>query len=362
MTRARWLPLMVGGGWNSELRKVFAEASGAYALRDASGKVRYVGESHTGRGWKTLLRHFQDPTGKFAVRNEFTVRDASGYSAAVWVTSMGARGKANGDQTALELQAKLIKRYRPSANRDDGTAVDDFAFGANVNPSKPYDAAAVRSELEAWPRDRLLDFCRWNDPNGEWDSADDAELRDQIEQWCAENEETPAEIRRRGRRNPSAPSPVVLGELVSLVYRGRDGRSVKRTFAPGRVIVAVRGASRLVLLFAPKITGSSSSAGRKEYAKTHWGKAGDGKQLTGDVLEGDAPKLGTVLGITYATKKGDDPELVDYWHTFGDYGAVLSLRKRAFIPPALEGATVGGRQLLRLVGGSYTVTEHGIVG
>lgn len=484
--RARWLPLKVGGAWNPELRRIFGEASGVYAFRrKGSARVEYVGESHTGRGWKTLQRHFQDQTGAFADRSEFTATDAHAYECAVWATSQGARAKKNGDQAALDLQARMIDRYRPRQNRDDGKAYEkcphgttswrcamhhlspekapppdddaDFAFGANVknpavpppnvapekraenrtpdlftgrtkleeggkgprrdwkgeaeraarelaecrrvtttaaptkpaappkpkpegygvtdekgqasmfrrNPRKkaamknPYDSAAVRADLETWPRARLLEWCRWNDPNGEWADAETEDLREQIAAWSAENEETPAEMRRRSRRNPSSSSPVVLGELVKLVYRSPSGARVTRAFREGVAVLAYAG-SRLVIVFAPRRTGASSAAGRKEYARTHWGRAGDGDRLTGDVLEGKAPKLGTALEITYATQKGGDGEPVDYWHTFGDFGLLTA--KKAFIPPALEGATVGGRQLLRLVGGTYTVDAHGIVG
>lgn len=675
--RARWLPLKPGGAWNAELRRLFSEASGVYVFRrKGASRVAYVGESHTGRGWKTLQRHFQDPTGGFEDRSEFTARDASGWECAVFVTSTGAREKKHGDQAALDLQAQLIERYRPTENRDDGKAYptcphgctswrcarahnrpelaapsstpdDDFAFGANapaeeggafdglINPSRPRMQVLLGStrsrELlrrmkalgwgrlfagevptpsagEPWALDNGV-FSSWKsgepwtdtafvtglnryerahsvakmapplfavlpdrvaDPSSlafsldwlervgfQWDvpwylvlqngmtadrvraalranpqiaglflGGDDA-FKLEARAWCelahgegrrfhfarvstvarlkeahaigadscdtsqplwsqqawerferaalelgdaspakgkppvagygveekggqlrltnppplapnvapekrAENR-TPdlftgrtkleeggkgarrdwkgeaeraarelAECRRASSRsdepeevdeppppppkprelpegygetnakgqasmfrNPRSVAPVVLGELVSIVYEARRGgpRIVKK-FSPGRVLVAYRPSAQpscLVLVFRPKVTGASSAAGRKEYAKTHWGKPGDGERLTGDVLEGDAPKLGTVLEITYATAKGGDSELVDYWHTFGDYGG-LSLRKRAFIPPALEGATVGGRQLLRLVGGSYTVTAHGIVG
>jgi hypothetical protein len=54
------------GPWPSWVREIGA-ASGVYVIRDKlSGRVLYVGESHTGRLRKTLLRHFQQWSGKTA--------------------------------------------------------------------------------------------------------------------------------------------------------------------------------------------------------------------------------------------------------------------------------------------------------
>lgn len=131
-----WLPLVERGEWNPRLRAAFASRSGAYAVRDKStGTVLYVGESHCDRGMKTLQRHFQDASGKFAKRNEFTHRAPEKLEGAVWPT---ARGDA-----ATKKQHALVKRLKPHHNRDDGkvraaecSGDADFDFGANVrNPS-----------------------------------------------------------------------------------------------------------------------------------------------------------------------------------------------------------------------------------
>lgn len=142
MTPARageWLPLVVNGEWNGRLRAAFDKQSGAYAIRDRSTRrVLYVGESHCDRGWKTLIRHFQDPTGKFARRNEFTHRSPDRLEAAVWVTT---RGRA-----ATRKQFALVAQMKPHHNRNDGRVRKptcpsdgdgtDFDFGANAkNPS-----------------------------------------------------------------------------------------------------------------------------------------------------------------------------------------------------------------------------------
>lgn len=283
---AQWQPLRVGGRWNPVLLAGMDQQSGAYAVRDAkTKKVLYVGESHTGRMWRTLLRHFQDPTGKFARRGEWTRASADGLEARAWFTTeAGAECK----------EADLIASLKPLHNRTDGKcAADDFAFGANVaNPSRP----------------------------------------------------------------------VVLGELVSIRYRpSAGGRQTTMRFplrGPGRVLVAVRG-NRLLLLYAATPTGASSNAGKKEYARLHWGKPGDGTALEGAILAGKAKKIGTATEITYGTRKGGDARTVNYHHVFGDMGGTFNDK---VIRPGLEGGTCAGRAMVRLVGGSYTISAHGIVG
>lgn len=48
--------------WIGELKG----KSGVYVIRDFAGRALYVGESHTGRLYQTLTRHFQRWTGKTA--------------------------------------------------------------------------------------------------------------------------------------------------------------------------------------------------------------------------------------------------------------------------------------------------------
>ena len=89
--------------------------SGVYIIRDRETKdVLYVGESHTGRLKKTLLRHFQAWSGKTAgptfSRNSVEI--------AVEVTS---------EANAVPRQNKLIADLRPTLNRinPDGAELDE---------------------------------------------------------------------------------------------------------------------------------------------------------------------------------------------------------------------------------------------
>src|SRR3990172_2960987 len=87
-------------GYNARVRSAAHAQHGCYALREGS-TVLYVGESHTGRLWKTLLRHFQGlASGKFAARAEWTWQDREGVEVALWVTKTA--------QQAVDLETELI--------------------------------------------------------------------------------------------------------------------------------------------------------------------------------------------------------------------------------------------------------------
>ncbi len=428
VARARWRPLIVGGGWNAELRRAFAGNSGAYAIRDKkTRRVVYVGESNTGRGWKTLTRHFQDASGKFAkLRETFTSSTPDAFEASLWVTSKGARKE--GDPKAMSAQAELITRFRkeghklvnvddgrasvealrtsgrdrrlaahartstpaPPPSRDVSNEEEDY-FGSFSNPKNPPPKLVdVPTERRADARTPDLFTGRTRLEEGgkaqrrDW-KGDAERLARELAACRAPQKESSPE-----QKKPSLPPPppkrpegfgeldakgqagmfrnpgglVSLGYLVSIAYRDASGRRRVMHWGARRApIVAydpAKKAASLVLIFAPSYAGEGTAKGEKEYKRTHWGQAGAGERLAGDVLRGKAPKLGTALEITYATSKGADVELVNYWHVFGDYGT-LALKK-AFIPPAVVAATLGGRQLVRLDGGTYTVTAHGIVG
>jgi hypothetical protein len=91
--------------------------SGAYVIRDAdSHRVLYVGESHTGKLRRTLLRHFQAWTGKTAG----PTFDRGAVEVAI-VVCPAAR--------AVGVQNKLIARFGPDRNvyGKADTAADDSA-------------------------------------------------------------------------------------------------------------------------------------------------------------------------------------------------------------------------------------------
>lgn len=79
--------------------------SGVYVIRERGffGSVLYVGESHTGRLYSTMLRHFQRWKGATAG----VTFDVSKVEVAVIRTPAGK---------AIELQNAVIAEYRPKHN------------------------------------------------------------------------------------------------------------------------------------------------------------------------------------------------------------------------------------------------------
>ena len=467
---------------------MLASASGVYAIRRRGDRaVEYVGESHTGRLWKTLQRHFQEGGGSFEDRSEYVRTSPAEYDAAAWITSKGAREKKRGDQGALDLQAALIERYAPTENRDDGRAYgpcphgcsswrcarahlvpdvvrpgeapapdDDFPFGANEEPAEPAGAfddliaanppargggmlppnvlAACRSGdsrhvvsiVDAGPAHSLavgeapfsaddsrvihalsLGWIRREPARGRWPErwvvtgagshalgtfdSDDPSFRDDAidagnearrKKKAASSAAKPAgygdeergkkkagQLRMfnppaRGKKRSTRAGLVVLGALVSIVYKpagSNDAQPDPKTMRiPGAALAyEKKRGGRLVIVHAPRATGAAaSSAARAEYARTHWGEPGRGQSLEGEILAGrdGVRRVGAVLQITYRTRKGASGKLVDYYHDFGEGS------RRRLVLPLLESAKIGARTLYRLAGGSYTVERRGIVG
>lgn len=88
------------------------------------------------------------------------------------------------------------------------------------------------------------------------------------------------------------------------------------------------------------------------WTETHWGlMPRDTRHMT--IAEPrdnrELVTLGFVHQVVYVTKKGADPELVEYEHTFS--------RSR---PPLLCYGSDDGR--LFFAGGGYRITPHGIIG
>lgn len=111
-----WHKLIVGQGYNPVVREA-SRGSGVYAIKNAStGRVLYVGHSHTGRLWKTMLRHLQAPdsferVGDWVYRG--SMRD---LTVSVWPTPA---------QDAGELEDEMIARLEPEANLERMVDVED---------------------------------------------------------------------------------------------------------------------------------------------------------------------------------------------------------------------------------------------
>ena len=93
--------------------KLIREFSGVYYIRER-GKLVYIGESHTGRLKKTMLRHFQ------SWERSFNAYDISGWSRHTGQTYDGmictvAFQSCDGKHAA-QLQYDEIKRLKPRDN------------------------------------------------------------------------------------------------------------------------------------------------------------------------------------------------------------------------------------------------------
>lgn len=182
--RASWKPLIVGGAWNPELRKIAREASGVYVVRRiADGVVLYVGMSESGVMWKTLQRHFQawktlpdlywSHDGKALVRGRESFQHGRPemLEAALFVTSTGKRTKKEPDRRARDLEQSMIRRYRPTVNLDPGHAWDERG-GAPVSRSrKPRAGSVAAARDEDVPDEEIENDAA--EPDEVWEDTSD---------------------------------------------------------------------------------------------------------------------------------------------------------------------------------------------
>ncbi len=347
----QWRRLWVGGGFNPSVIAQAENARGAYAVREHdSHVVRYVGESSRGVLWKTMLRHFQAPE-SFAAQRETGIftGDPKRYDVALLVTSRGPRPRAPAagskpskrlasirrrgvkhttaaDQKAMRAQAAWIARLKPTINVDDGKAdvAEDFR--------------AHRAKQEAEDASR-----------GFFDNPG-----------------------KRGQLlmvDPDAPKGAltVLGALACLVVVAKRKRLALRWSLKTAPLLAYDRAGRLFIAYRGKVEGRSTAAQRKEYERTHWGAVSGGKLLGGGLAVGPYREIGEVTEITYTTRKGDADggKLVDWVHEFGEGSLRKLVRPRLVAHDCAKGRCgprCAAKDALGLSGGSYRVTERGIVG
>lgn len=461
---------MVAGALVKELRRETESASGAYAIRvKENKKVVYVGESHRGRMWKTLLRHFQAPESFRKVRETgvFATSPAR-YEVAVWITSKGKRTRASqkaADQAASRAQAEWINKLTPSMNKDDGFTYDlpdedEDPWGGLLekNPDKTIGTCSRANDL-AWKyllgdedsfdmmaevleescgidlreqrslaplvtgrkrsKKRSLTAAKWTDlvwrtnvalyvahmPSppppwaqqtlgeyaGQWLLAEQVNvflMFDEVGGASATSGKVTIDIPRKVRamralqsrfygakkgesfrpaervwsdvmvstnepneRNPSSHFVLVeLGKLTALRWKG--GASHWPLAAAPSLVYDDKG--RLLIVYDAAISSEHAPGkARDEYIRSHWGE--QPKHATvhiGELAWAPFVTCGVGTSITYTTRKGSR-EIVDYEHEWGE-GASGPFRA----PTVRKGA----RERYALSGGTYRVTERGIVG
>lgn len=309
----KWRPLVVQGELSGTVKRDAERSSGAYAIRRAKDhEVLYVGESTRGRLWKTMLRHFQAPDSFRRVREGFVASSPAGYEVALWVTSTGARPRGSpADQKAAAAQAKWIASLSPSRNKDDGMALAEDFRGVPEEEAIPAD-----------PWGGLLNPRR---------------------AWTA------------------------LGLLTKLSFRPSAGGR-ERTLrwglrsAPSLVYDASRGAP-LVIVYGPTDLRRATPEEVRRYKKTHWGEEGRHVVSSGGVALAPLRALGRGTSIQYTTAKGaEGGGNVDDWsHPWGE-GARGKWAAPMVAEHVCQNARCAGAGRVALVGGTYRVTERGIVG
>jgi len=101
----RWTWFYRNGEYNPAIRSAARGANGVYGFRERkSGIILYIGESHTGRLWKTMIRHFH-ALDSFEEVGEWTHENRSSVQVKLWLTRTG--------DDAVELEADRIRRHRP---------------------------------------------------------------------------------------------------------------------------------------------------------------------------------------------------------------------------------------------------------
>lgn len=308
----KWRPLVVQRELSGTVKSEAENASGAYAIRRAKGhEVLYVGESTRGRLWKTMLRHFQAPDSFRRVREGFVASSPDGYEVAIWVTSKGKRPRGTpADQKAAAAQAAWIASLAPSKNKDDGLAREELR-GSQDEPAIPDD-----------PWGGLLN------PRRAW---------------------------------------TLLGLLTKLSYRPKGGGREKTIrwglrSAPSLVYDASKGAP-LMIVYAPTDLRAATPEEVKRYRKTHWGEEGRRLVSSGGVALSPMRALGVGTSVQYTTAKGaEGGGTVDDWeHPWGE-GARGKWTAPTVAEHVCQNARCAGVGRVALVGGSYRVTERGIVG
>lgn len=148
---------------------------------------------------------------------------------------------------------------------------------------------------------------------------------------------------------------VELGKLTELTWTG--GR---RRFALERAPSLAVDRGRLLIVYGCMNVRTSPAAEASAYARLHWGVRGAGEAFDGAVATAPFVALGEGVSITYTTAKAG-PALEDFVHAWGE-GARGAWRAPVVVEHACADRRCAARKKLGLRGGTYRVTDRGIVG
>jgi hypothetical protein len=151
-----------------------------------------------------------------------------------------------------------------------------------------------------------------------------------------------------------------LGWLTKLVYLDGKRRRVLRWGIRKAPDLVYDERGRLHIAYRSSPVREATAAEIAEYARTHWGEQGDGDVLAGGEALPPFRVLGPSLSITYTTRKGS-AQLTDWFHVWGE-GARGKWTPPTVIEHVCRAPKCAGRGAVKLRGGSYHVSDRGIVG
>jgi hypothetical protein len=158
-----------------------------------------------------------------------------------------------------------------------------------------------------------------------------------------------------------------LGALTRLTWIDAKGKEHARVFglrsAPTLVYPTENDGHPIGIVYGRMTIRAATPEEVARYKKTHWGEEGLRRVIVGDVALQPFRVLGRGVMIQYTTKKGDEGggKLVDWCHPWGEGGRGKTVAPQV-VEHVCQNARCAAMGRLALAGGTYRVTERGIVG
>lgn len=215
-----------GGKYHADLVSIrHSKACGIYAIIEGR-RVLYVGESHSGRLYDTITRHFRDwkidpSTDALGRRRGGTTYDRYKVRVVFVVTE---------PDTAQTLQYAEIERLRPRDNSIDGKAVDVIPVS-----SRQFEENPPRDENERRGRAAMRRVLKTR--QDEWDAMDRPGLGSVAFVWGVTSKRGTA----KGVRGIVAKGGAKLAMMVPVVIARGEDEPVPATHAGHRQNVTYRG-------------------------------------------------------------------------------------------------------------------------
>lgn len=298
MSDDKWFPIYVEGKLNQQLRDKTIERSGAYAIREKRSR--------------SVVYVGESQTGHLwrAIQRHFHAPDSyltTGRASFAVSTSRASRYEVNYQVTSRGVRAKEDGDQR--AMNLQAAWIERFRSEGHELKNKDDGKAFV---WEQQPEDRGLI------PN---------------------------------------PSPFVEMGRITRLEGARFDLRWPLNRAPLLAVVVDKKAGAVIAYRGRKAVRAATEAEAKEWRKIHWGREPKGKAWDAGIAPAPWRTVGAVHRITYTTRKGTDAELVDYVHAFERTRPTLKAHDCGPCLPRCASA-----HALQLFGGSYRVTERGIVG